>query len=354
MTGRLLWRFLRGRVAFIILFLMNTVAILTFVGLLLSYEPVSAGRLQADVGYAGLLSVTLLVIYLLIDLVRWWPVARQVQRLLEEQVEITAMISLPAGGTADQEAFSALFQKLYRLSAEERHRYMSAHQRHLAFINLWVHQMKTPVSAINLIAQQAADEDGETLRLAMASVEEETAKLTDGLELILNMARLQDFALDYKIERVDLLTAVRRVVNGRKKQFIRVGIFPEVIAPDADYPVLTDDKWNRFVIDQVVANALKYGAQFGQPGQRIRLELRRAPGAIVLAISDQGPGIPPQDLPRLFEPFFTGENGRRYADATGIGLYLVKGVMDSLGHQIAITSEEGQGTTVTLTYTLHS
>ena len=119
--------------------------------------------------------------------------------------------------------------------------------------------------------------------------------------------------------------------------------------------VLTDEKWNAFAIDQVVANALEYASQAGKPHQRLKFCLsRRPPGAgapaIRLTIADEGPGIPPQDLPRIFEPFFTGENGRRYADATGIGLYLVKQVLDRLGHQIAVHSVEGQGTAVTLTY----
>ncbi|WP_374709381.1 ATP-binding protein [Desmospora profundinema] len=65
---------------------------------------------------------------------------------------------------------------------------------------------------------------------------------------------------------------------------------------------------------------------------------------------DEGPGIPPQDLPRVFDPFFTGENGRRFAQATGMGLYLVKQVVDALGHEIQIQSPPEGGTSVRVTY----
>lgn len=71
---------------------------------------------------------------------------------------------------------------------------------------------------------------------------------------------------------------------------------------------------------------------------------------MVLTIADQGPGIPPEDLPRVFEPFFTGENGRRFGGATGIGLYLVRRIVDELEHEIAMESAPGAGTTVRLTY----
>lgn len=112
----------------------------------------------------------------------------------------------------------------------------------------------------------------------------------------------------------------------------------------------TDEKWNSFAIDQVVTNALKYGSQAGAPGQKLRIRLERLPGAKRLSIADQGPGIPEQDLGRVFQPFFTGENGRRYGGATGMGLYLVKQVMDRMGHQVAVTSRVGEGPTVTFTY----
>ncbi|HWI64278.1 MAG TPA: ATP-binding protein, partial [Symbiobacteriaceae bacterium] len=165
-----------------------------------------------------------------------------------------------------------------------------------------------------------------------------------------SVARLQEFALDFKVEPVDLAEAVRRVINQRRKQFIRLTLYPEIDAPDGDWHVLTDAKWNGFVIDQIVSNALKYGSQGGAPGQRLRFSLRRTEAGVTLTIADQGPGIPPEDLPRIFDPFFTGVNGRRFADATGIGLFVVREVTSRLGHRVAVASAPGQGTAVTLTY----
>lgn len=346
MSGRLLLRFLLDRLPFIAAFYTNTALLLLLVWLLLSFEGRSAVVLRANLGYALLLSTLVLTLWLGLTLLRWLPFARKAAELLDEGGDLEALTGLPEGGDGDQESLRRLLDRFFRLAVAERQRYAEAHQRHLAFINLWVHQMKSPVSTISLIAQQ-----GEAAEpAAMGSILEETTRLADGLELVLNTARLQDFAVDYQIRQVDLLESVRKLVGARKKQFIRLAIFPELEASAGEWRVRTDEKWNGFAIDQVIANALKYSSQDGAVSQRLRIRLERQPGAIHLSVADQGPGIPEQDLGRVFEPFFTGENGRRYGGATGIGLYLVRQVMEQMGHRVSIDSKEGEGTVVTFTY----
>lgn len=348
-NGRMLRLFLADRTGVALLAYGIALAILVLTSLLLSFSGLPTGAVRSNVGYGLLLATAFLAAYLLVDLLRWWPHARQAQTLLEWEVDLMVLSNLPSGGTLDQRTSRDLLAKLHSVAVAEKLRYEEAHRRHLAFMNLWVHQMKTPVSAINLIAQEV-EEQAPT---AMQSVEEETARLAEGLEMVLTMARLQDFAIDFHIRRVDLLEGVRSSINARKKQFIRLGIFPEVAADGEDWTILTDSKWNGFVLDQIISNALKYGAQAqgAEPtAQRLRFRLARNAGAICLTIADEGPGIPAQDLPRVFEPFFTGENGRRFAGATGVGLWLVHQVVDRLGHQIAVESAPGQGTTVTLCY----
>lgn len=335
----MLLRFLSDRAGTIAIVYINTAMVAGLAGLVTH---------RTDLRYAFLLSTTVLVIYLAVEFARWLPFARQAERLKE--AGLTALANLPPGGTADQAQCRELLAHMYSQAMAERLRYGEAYQRQLHFINMWVHQMKTPVAAINLIAQRAGDRPPEELPGALESIEEETVKLTDGLELVLSMARLENFAVDFRIERVDLLEAVRGVINARRKQFIRAAIYPEIEAAEGDWSVLTDAKWNAFAIDQVVSNALKYGAQGGAPGQKLHFRLRRAPDRVTLEIADQGPGIPSEDLPRVFEPFFTGANGRRYADATGIGLYLVDQVARELGHQVSVDSTVGAGTVVTFTY----
>ena len=103
--------------------------------------------------------------------------------------------------------------------------------------------------------------------------------------------------------------------------------------------VLTDEKWLVFVLEQILSNGLKYTGK-GQISIYLEDE--------ILVIEDTGIGIEKEDLPRIFEKGYTGRNGRTDKKATGIGLYLVKKIMDKLGHGIWIDSEVSKGTKVYL------
>lgn len=93
-------------------------------------------------------------------------------------------------------------------------------------------------------------------------------------------------------------------------------------------------------MEQLLSNALKYA-----PGGTVSIYLE---GPEQLVIADDGIGIAPEDLPRIFEKGFTGLNGRRTRKTTGIGLYLCHEILTRLGHTITITSKPGQGTQVHL------
>ena len=104
--------------------------------------------------------------------------------------------------------------------------------------------------------------------------------------------------------------------------------------------MLTDAKWLGFVIEQLLANALKY-----TPEGSISIYLdEHDPHTLVIA--DTGLGIAPEDLPRIFEKGYTGYAGRRERSSTGIGLYLCKRILSKLAHTIVVESTVGEGTRV--------
>ena len=107
-------------------------------------------------------------------------------------------------------------------------------------------------------------------------------------------------------------------------------------------PVLTDEKWLLFVIEQLLSNAVKYTPAGGV----ITVTLDQDG---VLVLQDTGIGIAPGDLPRVFERGYTGLNGRTDKRASGLGLYLCKRICQNLRHSIRVTSAPGQGTAVYLT-----
>ncbi|MEW8972496.1 MAG: ATP-binding protein, partial [Mesobacillus sp.] len=122
-------------------------------------------------------------------------------------------------------------------------------------------------------------------------------------------------------------------------------IFPSIEFEEEKAIIITDSKWNEILIDQIISHAIKYsGEKVGN--KKLVFQIERKAEHICLAIVDQGVGIPDYDLERVFQPFFTGENGRQFPNSTGIGLYLSKKIADKLGAQIEIQSEPGEGTTV--------
>lgn len=217
-------------------------------------------------------------------------------------------------------------------------------QEHLTFMNHWVHQMKTPLSVIELIVQNTDDPENE-------SISEEADRLRQGLDMVLYMARLETFAQDFHVEQIELRKLVHEVIQENKRSFIRNYVYP-AIEIDERYKVESDAKWLRFMLQQILSNAIKYSA-----GTRTQIKVNayEKGSDIVLTVRDQGAGIPKTDLMRVFQPFFTGENGRVYKESTGMGLYLVRTIAEKMQHEVAMESVVGEGTIVYITFhnTMH-
>lgn len=337
----LIARFLQSQRSVALVYYAN---VLVLWGLIWLLEPTLA---VAHFTYALLLSTTMFVCYLFIRWLRWLPIAK-VHHQRVTSSDLDAYAHPQRHGTSEQQTTERLIHHLYQLAAKERMTIEQVHAQHVTFLYLWVHQMKLPISTLSLMMQQATPQTMQEQE-QIASMREEIDRLHDGLEMAMSMARLNDFSLDYRIRPISLLAQVREVIQAKKRVWIRTRIFPEVIADEADWDVLTDAKWHHFVLEQIIQNAIKYSSQQRQQSH-LTFHLSKSQQQIELAISDQGPGIPLEDLPRVYDAFFTGTNGRAYAGATGMGLFLVKRVCDELGHQIQIESTPGSGTTVRLMY----
>ncbi|AVK86064.1 sensor histidine kinase [Lysinibacillus sp. B2A1] len=230
--------------------------------------------------------------------------------------------------------------ELYRLYQHELHSLYASQKRHDQFMNQWVHQMKTPISVIELLLQDDRPLD-------KRNVQEEIDRLRRGLDMVLVNARLENFEEDMQVEQVALKTIVTATVNENKRLFITKRVFPEIHIEE-DIIVASDSKWLRFIIGQFVTNAVKYTFE---ANKKIVISAVKRDDYVQLAICDEGIGIPASDLSRVTKAFFTGENGRKTGESTGMGLYLAKEICEKLGHELNITSEVGKGTIVTVTFT---
>lgn len=237
----------------------------------------------------------------------------------------------------EQSAEQRYMKQLYKLYQQEVQSLYSAQKRHLQFMNGWVHQMKTPIAVIDLMTQEQEAIDSQ-------SVSEEMERLKRALEAVLMNARLDTFEEDLRIERVQLYDVVKSIINENKRLFIRNQLFPRVEMEEA-VEVTTDRKWVHFIITQFITNAVKYSFT---PESSIWITCKRSPGRISLTVKDEGIGIPKSDIKRVTRAFFTGENGRKTGESTGMGLYIANEVCERLGHHLEIESDQRNGTSVTI------
>ncbi len=199
--------------------------------------------------------------------------------------------------------------------------------------------MKTPLSVIHLMIRNRDEAE-------FAAIGDELDRIRKGLDIVLYTARLDTFERDFHVETLDLRRVVREVTSSQKRLFIRSHVFP-LIRMDEPLLIASDEKWLAFVLTQLITNAVRYTR--GENRKIVFYGYRRGEQT-VLEVQDEGVGIPQGDLPRVFEPYFTGENGREFQESTGMGLYLAKQICGKLGHDIQVESEAGKGTTVRLIF----
>ncbi len=264
-----------------------------------------------------------------LSFVRFWR-KHKILRKMEEAIFVTAE-DLPETTTLIEEDYQHLIQRLVRENRQRQAAADSMLEDLTSYYTLWVHQIKTPIAAMDLLLQAGPDRATE--------MEIELQKIAQYVDMVLQYLRLDSTAKDLVLQRCQLDAVVRQTVRKYAKLFILKKI--QLVFQETKWEVLSDEKWLCFLLEQLLSNALKYTPE----GGKISIFLD---GETNLVIADTGIGIAPEDLPRVFEKGFTGNNGRMDKKATGIGLYLCRRVTNLLGHTIFIASEPGVGTQVRL------
>ncbi|SFA81113.1 Signal transduction histidine kinase [Lentibacillus halodurans] len=238
------------------------------------------------------------------------------------------------------EALDQLLKSQYRMYERRIGETEAQKEEHLTFIDRWVHQMKTPLSVIELTAQNLDEPESSNIR-------EETDRIKTGLNTVLYMARLRTIEQDFRIKPVVLEKLVQEVNQENKRFFIRNEVYPKLEKERSGITVETDEKWLLFIMTQFIQNAVKYSA--GKSGQMV-ISLYERAGSVIFEVTDFGVGIPEEDRKRIFNAFYTGKNGRKFRESTGMGLFLAKEVADYLGHRIEMESIVDKGTTIRIVF----
>ena len=206
------------------------------------------------------------------------------------------------------------------------------------YVEQWVHEIKTPISAIKLACE---NNKSEVTRRILTEAE----KTDNYVEQALFYARSENVENDYLIRQVSLKECVHSSVVHNKRLLIQNGVALDL--GNLDELVLADSKWVEFILSQLLVNAVKYRKE---EGPRISIQARVLGNQVELSVEDNGIGIPESDLPRIFEKGFTGNNGRNGQRSTGIGLYLCKRMCDKMGLGIQAVSQQGEYTRFLLVF----
>ncbi len=347
--------YLLDRAALLLAFAGGTLLVLLVVGL------GDVALRPGDALYGLLLAATLVAVVLVVDHRRQRAYRRDVTRQLARPAAAAQDLATLVGAkTREQRSLNRLLEHRHQRTADELRAYRERSATHRTFVDQWVHHMKTPLSVLELTVQEALRRGETPSHDLWESVAEELDAISEGMELMLGLSRLEGFEVDLRPARVDLASVARDAVNGLKRSWIRNGVFPRVEAPHAPVVVESDAKWLGVVLRQLLTNALKYSAvdaggdptDDGTEGPRPTVVVRVvavADGAR-LTVTDSGIGIPEEDVPRVFERFFTGRNGRIGRASTGMGLFVAAEIAGRLGHEIALTSVPGRGTSVSLRF----
>ncbi|HLQ72829.1 MAG TPA: HAMP domain-containing sensor histidine kinase [Bacillota bacterium] len=216
----------------------------------------------------------------------------------------------------------------YMLERERAHKQFADEQQLL--ISHAVHQMKTPLSVIQLLIQ-TNERTYPQMMQEWTDIQTECHKLNVSLNQLLTYSRSHELLADVKIERVSLKEMVQEVINDLKAYFIERHMFPKVTSAEDTF-IYTDRKWMKVVIYQLLNNAIKYGYE--------QTTIEVAFDDEALTVKNEGKTIDKSDIKRVFDLFYTGIKGRESGEATGIGLYLVKRILETLDCSYDLKSAE--------------
>ena len=209
------------------------------------------------------------------------------------------------------------------------------------YIETWIHEIKIPIASTNLILFNHREDMERRMK-------EQIRRIESYVEQVLYYLRGEVPEKDYCIGGYGLKEIVQSTVRDNKDSLILNGF--SVLVELRDEKVYTDRKWLRFMLGQILSNAVKYAAE---DERKIRIFTKKVQSSenssgeagIWLWIEDNGIGITEKDLPRIFEKSFTGDNGRK-SSSTGMGLYICRRLCEELGHKILAESEPGKYTRI--------
>ncbi len=298
---------------------------------------------QIDLFIKIYIPVAVLIVYVFVLVVefikkkKFYTAIKESLLELDEKYLIAETIDNPS--FLDGKILKNILVETDKSMIEHVNKYKYLQEEYKEYIELWIHEIKTPIAAGKLIAQNNKNE-------VTKSIDEELDKIEYYVEQALYYARSNTVEKDYCITKCNLQDIVNSVIKRNKDALINNKI--KINIEDTNEIVYTDSKWIAFILNQIITNCIKYSKQ---ENAEININVETKKARVILEIKDNGIGIKKGEITKVFDKGFTGSNGRKDGKkSTGIGLYLCKKLCGKLGIGIELNSEESVGTDVKLVF----
>lgn len=261
--------------------------------------------------------------------------------------DLTERVPMPASGSAKMDEIGRLAETFNHMIS----RLQAAFERQKQFTSDASHELRTPLAVMRGDMEIALrrERSPEEYQRVLASNLEEIIRLTRLIEDLLMLARADSGRVELRCEPVDLNKLCRQMVDyiSPLAQQRNQSLVYQPPAPtfDGDAQIIVSADLQR--IKQMLLNLLDNAIKYTEPNGSVKLGLKAENNCAVIAVTDTGRGIPSEDLPHIFERFFrrSAKTSDRSAAGFGLGLSIVKWIVDSHGGQIEAESQQGKGTT---------
>ncbi|HHW39562.1 MAG TPA: cell wall metabolism sensor histidine kinase WalK [Syntrophomonadaceae bacterium] len=270
------------------------------------------------------------------DVLRSWKPARKEISLIYPQERTVETHAAPIFGVGGEP--HGVVVVLYDIS-EIKH----LERVRAEFVANVSHELKTPVTAVKGFAETLLSGALYNFRAAeefVNIINEEAERLSRLIHDLLELSRIESKGFRLRIEPLELDAEIKRIVDKLKPQFLKKELTLTTDLPPE--PVIV--KADRDQIEQVLLNLLDNSLKYTPGGGQVEVSLRQDVGDVVVAVKDTGIGIPPEDLPRIFERFYRVDKARsRKLGGTGLGLSIVKHIIEAHRGRVWVESEPGKG-----------
>lgn len=325
-------RYLKNRLSVILINLLGIIALALFL--------TATGSDIQGIFFISAIWIVILISYLMITCFmrkKYLDKLLLMAEKLDERYLLPEIMTMPEN--AEEQIFYQIMKMAEKSMLEKIDEVQRERKEYKEYIEQWIHEVKTPITAMKLLCENNHFDFTRDMLVELERIHRFT-------EQALYYARSEHTEKDYSIREIQLSDVVHGAIADSKYLLRQNHVLLTV--DNIENAVYTDDKWVRFILNQIISNVVKYCTK--QPA--LHFFTAAKDDKVLLFIEDNGIGIPSSDLPRIFEKGFTGQNGRIVQNSTGIGLYLCKRLCDKLGIGLTVYSEN-KGTTITLSFQIN-